>query len=352
MWYRIAKNLIRDASRVLKTPEKTWHMTGQDYQHPIIDTDPNSPMNQIGFGADLFGAGHYTSTNPFVLESYKNSLRDSGGKATARESRLPRGTRILNMDAVPVDEAKELLLFLCKKQGRDWISPKQYAGMESVSLKQILDDAWVEEDKANHLLKEFGYDAIEYRPFTNSGSDGVPEKYLNKKNILILNDAIINNPREFTRSRLRQDTGPMAPKNTTNDLYMRGTEKGSLPISMIPPTTLNDPTRGPQMRQMVLDKFKNGDVDFKELPAWAKADHDILRHALDYSYISASDIPYEVGQDEEFMHALYEDGLVPFWALPESLRKRPDMGNEQEQYGTDTANDPFAWADLTSEFAS
>jgi hypothetical protein len=338
MWYRTARKLTRLSTRVLTSPEKTWHMTGQEYTHPIIDTDPDSPMNQIGFGENLFGAGHYTSQNPSVLEGYQDSLRNRGDRPTAREYRLPRGTKILDKDAIPADEARDLLRFLRSKQGRDWVSPDQYKDRPSVTLEDVLGDAGIDQERANHLLREFGYDAIEYAPYGHVGSEGIPEKDLKKKNVLVLNDQIINNPREFTRSRLRPDTGSTQPKNTKTDLYLRGVESGALPLSMIPASVLADPEVGPRVRRMVTEKFQNGQVTFSDLPPWAQADPSIVRFALDYEMITPHEIPYALGQDENFMHGLYEEGLVPFWAMPEALRQRPEYSDQQ-----DTSREPFGW---------
>lgn len=334
MWYRIAQSLFRDASRVLTQPEKTWHTTGNQYAHPIIDTDPDSPMANMGFGGDSFGLGHYTTQNPHVIDGYINDVSPRK-KPMVREYKLPIGAKILDIDAIPSDEARGLLAFLRGKTGDRSPTESEYADVRLVTLDRVIGDTWVPRVEVNQLLRQYGYDALEYSAFTKmhvGDEDQRRERQKKGKNVLILNDAMINNPREFTRARLRPDTGEMVPKNSTGELIMGAIERGDLPLDAVTGALLSDPGTARRLKEIASEKMLGGDVEFWDLPEWAKTDKDVVRSALDYKFIGPQDIPESLENDAVFLRGLYDEGILPFWALPESVRTTPEFFDQQKQY--------------------
>jgi hypothetical protein len=183
---------IKIAYREVLDPEgeRTIHQTSSQYDKPIFMYDNNDEANArgVGLGSQVFGPGHYTSQNPVVSRGYKSFL------PIRREEVMPRGTRIFDYDNPTNEEllavinaykskykhpAKVNQLFERCSEGRfkvetlarqlsEWqpddftlggfsasSSPKKIAPIEDVRRR------------LNFIITELGFDAIEYRAFTN-----------------------------------------------------------------------------------------------------------------------------------------------------------------------------------------
>lgn len=206
MWYRFYK----EAVRVLKTPEFSWHKTpNENVFYPIWSLDPHNldPTSAYGSRSKVRGPGHYTSQNPYVREGYNYKFQ--------RREKLPRGTRILNDDNIPEEDFYRI---------RDKIlelSDKKLYDHNDTEFNLMRLQTYLDTDHQNEifpLLVSMGYDAIEYKPFEKwnvprkeNETDEQYELRVKKVrskglNVLILNRAILIDPKLFTRSRYRPET--------------------------------------------------------------------------------------------------------------------------------------------------
>lgn len=239
MWYReiLAYREIADPKG-----ERTVHQTKEMYARPtFIFDDPDSSGSAQGLGTatQAFGPGHYTSQNPYVSSGYAKTL------PKRRNERLPKGTRILNYDRLLPNEVVSIIDACNKKYGTNYSSDqflkiteridpddirlfssqKKIIGQNMHTMARFLKDEALL--KLNPILISLGYDAFEYTPFENfkipdnllpkkkeneSYEDYEKlyneevEKIKSKKNILVINRAVITKPRLFQKVRLRPDS--------------------------------------------------------------------------------------------------------------------------------------------------
>jgi hypothetical protein len=95
-------------------------VTKHQYDHPIIELDrakKDEQLGEMGYGADTFGTGYYTSQNKDVIEGYKNTTPDS----YVRKQRLPRGTRVFLWNDVSEEDADRIIRLVSKRYYNGWL---------------------------------------------------------------------------------------------------------------------------------------------------------------------------------------------------------------------------------------
>jgi hypothetical protein len=239
MWYR---EILAAREIVDPKGERTVHQTKEMYARPTFifdDPDASGSAQGLGTATQAFGPGHYTSQNPIVSGGYAKSL------PKRRNERLPKGTRILNYDRLLPDEVVSIIDAWNKKYDTNYnsdqflkiteridpddirlfSSQKKIIGQNMHTMARFLNDEPLL--KLNPILVSLGYDAFEYTPFENfkipdnllpkkkeneSNEDYKKryneevEKIKSKKNILVINRAVLTKPRLFQKVRLRPDT--------------------------------------------------------------------------------------------------------------------------------------------------
>lgn len=236
MWYReiLAYREVTD-----KDGERTFHRTDNDYERPtfVMDENYKSTYQEHGLGNGFItqGPGYYTTQNPAELHHY--SVRFP----TTREVRIPKGARILDYENPTEEDMKLIIDAWNKKYNTNYQYDSSIKSFDDL-LHVISDSDESREDfKARYdifknnipnnplsklypLLVEMGFDAIDYIDVT--GRKGDTSKYkefqetsgmssrtkkkknklIDKKNILIINRAMITMPDLFQKARLRPET--------------------------------------------------------------------------------------------------------------------------------------------------
>lgn len=351
-----ASSWDRYATRILNKPEYTYHQTQQKYDHPIIDSNPDSKMKTVGYSGDQFGPGHYTTSNPSVIDGYKtDSDYNYGGQSYTRKLRLPRGTKILEWNRIPASEAQSIgdvihtayrpnkrrVDFTYQNFNEDGTSPETKEE-KLYTLGQILNEYGLnKKEPVNHLLKDMGYDVIQYSPYMHF--EPQDEKNTNKgDNYLILNDQIINNPREFTKERLLPDY-KAEDKNTLSDIYNRALDNNKLKPAQIPEKYLNfDDIKKRALLgefegidevpnfllsdpEVAMSLLKHKTIFFRDLPEVITQDPDFTLRAYNNGLINFNDLADEIQNNVQFALQEYDNGNIPFYALPNSLKDDPNF---------------------------
>jgi hypothetical protein len=258
MWYReiLAARTILDPKG-----ERTMHQTKNMYGRPTFifgDEDFTGSARGIGTGSQAFGPGHYTSQNPHVTKGYAETLPES------RKERLPKGTNIINSNNLLPEEVVKIIQAWNKKYGSKYdpqvflnieervdeddihlfTSVKRTLGQNLYTMSKFLGDK--EYIKLNPLLVELGFDAVEYTPYDiqdipehlmpakkQDESDEDYDKRFNevrdeikkKKNILVINRAILTKPRLFQKVKLRPETvTPEEMQEYKDEIHTSGIE--------------------------------------------------------------------------------------------------------------------------------
>jgi len=247
MWYReiLAYREVTDPKG-----ERTVHQTDSNYERPAFVMDDNYNLSyqaqELGNGYITQGPGYYTSQNPAEIHHYSNQFPIS------REIRIPKGARILDYEN-PTDEDLRLIIDAWNKK---YNTNYQYdSSIKSFDdLLHVISDSDISREhfkgrfrvfknnipnntinRLYPLLIEMGFDAIDYiDPSGRRGETSNYEKFqetsgmssrtkkkknklLDKKNILIINRAMITMPDLFQKARFRPETLTEEEKNKLED---------------------------------------------------------------------------------------------------------------------------------------
>ena len=235
MWYReiLAYREVTDPKG-----ERTFHRTDNDYERPafVMDENYKSTYQEHGLGNGHItqGPGYYTTQNPAELHHYSNY-------PTTREVRIPKGARILDYENPTEEEIKLIIDAWNKKYNTNYqydssisnFDDLMYVISNSDDSREVFKGRFrvfknnIPNNTINKLyplLIEMGFDAIDY--IDPSGRRGETSKYkefqetsgmssrtkkkknklIDKKNILIINRAMITMPDLFQKARLRPET--------------------------------------------------------------------------------------------------------------------------------------------------
>jgi len=247
MWYReiLAYREVTDPKG-----ERTVHQTDSNYERPTFVMDDNYNLSyqaqELGNGYITQGPGYYTSQNPAESHHYSKQFPIS------REIRIPKGARILDYEN-PTDEDLRLIIDAWNKK---YNTNYQYdSSIKSFDdLLHVISDSDISREhfkgrfrvfknnipnntinRLYPLLIEMGFDAIDYiDPSGRRGETSNYEKFqetsgmssrtkkkknklLDKKNILIINRAMITMPDLFQKARFRPETLTEEEKNKLED---------------------------------------------------------------------------------------------------------------------------------------
>ncbi len=247
MWYReiLAYREVTDPKG-----ERTVHQTDSNYERPAFVMDDNYNLSyqaqELGNGYITQGPGYYTSQNPAEIHHYSNQFPIS------REIRIPKGARILDYENPTEEDMRSIIDAWNKKYNTNYqydssiksfddllhvisdsdISREHFKGRFRVFKNNIPNNTI---NRLYPLLIEMGFDAIDYiDPSGRRGETSNYEKFqetsgmssrtkkkknklLDKKNILIINRAMITMPDLFQKARFRPETLTEEEKNKLED---------------------------------------------------------------------------------------------------------------------------------------
>jgi len=247
MWYReiLAYREVTDPKG-----ERTVHQTDSNYERPTFVMDDNYNLSyqteDLGNGYITQGPGYYTSQNPAEIHHYSNRFPIS------REVRIPKGARILDYENPTEEDMKLIIDAWNKKYNTNYQYDSSIKSFDDLMYVISNFDESREDFKRRFrvfknnipnntinrlypLLIEMGFDAIDY--IDASGRRGETSKYekfqetsgmssrtkkkknklLDKKNILIINRAMITMPDLFQKARFRPETLTEEEKNKLKD---------------------------------------------------------------------------------------------------------------------------------------
>jgi hypothetical protein len=236
MWYReiLAYREVTDPKG-----ERTFHRTKNDYERPtfVMDENYKSTYQEHGLGNGYItqGPGYYTTQNPAELHHYGNLF------PTTREVRIPKGARILDYENPTEEDMRSIIDAWNKKYNTNYqydssissFDDLMYVISNSNDSREVFKGRYriFKNDIPNNtinrlypLLIEMGFDAIDYIDLSgrrgetsdyekfqetsgmSSRTKDKKNKLIDKKNILIINRAMITMPDLFQKARLRPET--------------------------------------------------------------------------------------------------------------------------------------------------
>jgi hypothetical protein len=247
MWYReiLAYREVTDPKG-----ERTVHQTDSNYERPTFVMDDNYNLSyqseDLGNGYITQGPGYYTSQNPAEIHHYSNRFPIS------REVRIPKGARILDYENPTEEDMRSIIDAWNKKYNTNYQYDSSIKSFDDLMYVISNFDESREDFKGRFrifknnipnntinrlypLLIEMGFDAIDY--IDASGRRGETSNYeefqetsgmssrtkdkknklLDKKNILIINRAMITMPDLFQKARFRPETLTEEEKNKLKD---------------------------------------------------------------------------------------------------------------------------------------
>jgi predicted DNA-binding protein YlxM (UPF0122 family) len=247
MWYReiLAYREVTDPKG-----ERTVHQTDSNYERPTFVMDDNYNLSyqseDLGNGYITQGPGYYTSQNPAEIHHYSNRFPIS------REVRIPKGARILDYENPTEEDMRSIIDAWNKKYNTNYQYDSSIKSFDDLMYVISNFDESREDFKRRFrvfknnipnntinrlypLLIEMGFDAIDY--IDASGRRGETSNYeefqetsgmssrtkdkknklLDKKNILIINRAMITMPDLFQKARFRPETLTEEEKNKLKD---------------------------------------------------------------------------------------------------------------------------------------
>jgi len=247
MWYReiLAYREVTDPKG-----ERTVHQTDSNYERPTFVMDDNYNLSyqseDLGNGYITQGPGYYTSQNPAEIHHYSNRFPIS------REVRIPKGARILDYENPTEEDMRSIIDAWNKKYNTNYQYDSSLKSFDDLMYVISNFDESREDFKRRFrvfknnipnntinrlypLLIEMGFDAIDY--IDASGRRGETSNYeefqetsgmssrtkdkknklLDKKNILIINRAMITMPDLFQKARFRPETLTEEEKNKLKD---------------------------------------------------------------------------------------------------------------------------------------